>query len=101
VSTDNQEAAVKFYRDIMGLKVVRNESGSAEFEADGRQLYVDNAGHHGGVALGMVLEFVVDDLEKARDELMAAGCEIIRWEGKGKDCYVRDPYGGLFNLWER
>jgi len=22
------------------------------------------------------------------------------WEGKGKDCYMRDPFGLTFNLWE-
>ena len=40
---------------------------------------------------GRVLEFLVDDLEAARDHLIGNGCKIIKWEGKGKDCYLQDP----------
>jgi catechol 2,3-dioxygenase-like lactoylglutathione lyase family enzyme len=47
---------------------------------------------------GPVLELFVDDLEAARDELVANGCEVIRWRGKGQDCYLRDPFGVTFNL---
>ncbi len=40
------------------------------------------------------------DLEAARDQLVAKGCEVVSWEGKGEDCYIRDPFGFMFNLWE-
>ena len=43
---------------------------------------------------------IVDDLEKARETLEANGCKVLRWRGKGQDCYVRDPFGVIFNLWE-
>jgi hypothetical protein len=47
------------------------------------------------------LEFLVEDLEAARDHLIGNGCKIIKWEGKGKDCYLQDPFGVVFNLWEK
>lgn len=28
------------------------------------------------------------------------GCQVVVWEGGGKPCYMRDPYGFVFNLWE-
>ena len=49
---------------------------------------------------GPVLEFFVDNLEEARDLLLARGCQIIAWKGKGQDCYIRDPFGVIYNLWE-
>jgi len=26
---------------------------------------------------------------------------VVKWEGKGNDCYMRDPFGLVFNLWEK
>jgi len=46
------------------------------------------------------MEYFVDDVEAARQYLESNGCKVIKWEGKGKDCYMRDPYGLTFNLWE-
>jgi hypothetical protein len=46
------------------------------------------------------MELLVDDLEDARDELVANGCEILRWRGRGQDCYIKDPFGVIFNLWK-
>ena len=33
-------------------------------------------------------------------ELLEAGCQLIRWEGKGGCCYMQDPFGFMFNLFE-
>ena len=50
---------------------------------------------------GPVLELFVDDLEAAREVLETHGCKILRWRGKGQDCYIQDPYGVIFNIWEK
>ena len=47
------------------------------------------------------MEFNVDDLDEAKEYLLANDCTVVKWEGKGKDCYMRDPYGLVFNLWEK
>jgi hypothetical protein len=31
---------------------------------------------------------------------VANGCKVLRWRGKGQDCYIQDPFGVIFNLWE-
>jgi hypothetical protein len=46
------------------------------------------------------MEIVVDNLEEAKQHLLDNGFAIVRWEGKGKDCYVKDPFGMIFNVWE-
>jgi catechol 2,3-dioxygenase-like lactoylglutathione lyase family enzyme len=100
LSAPQQEKAVAFYRDVIGLEVIARQDNSVEFAAAPYRLFVDQSDAHGLLAAGMVLELKVPNLEAAREELVAAGCEILRWEGRGKDCYVRDPFGGVFNLWE-
>ena len=49
---------------------------------------------------GPVLELFVSDLDEAREYLEGKGCKVLRWRGKGQDCYIQDPYGVTYNLWE-
>lgn len=90
-----KDNVVKFYRDVIGLEVVSDTDDMAELTAGPLRLFVDRRDRQ-----QLVLELIVDDLEEARKELVAAGCQVICWEGKGKDCYIRDPFGQVFNLWE-
>lgn len=90
-----KDNVVKFYRDVIGLEVVSDENDMAELKAGPMRLFVDKRERQ-----QLVLELIVEDLDQAREELVAAGCKVICWEGKGKDCYIRDPFGQLFNLWE-
>jgi len=90
-----QEQVVEFYRKVLGFEVSGKVGEAFEMKTDSIRLFVDKA-----ESRELVLELLVPDLEKARDELMAAGCQVICWEGKGKDCYVRDPFGTTYNLWE-
>ena len=53
------------------------------------------------VLSGPVMELFVEDLEKAREILVANGCKVLRWRGKGQDCYIQDPFGVIFNIWEQ
>ena len=50
---------------------------------------------------GVITDLFVDDLEQAKEELPSHGCKIIRWHGKDQDCSFQDPFGLIFNLWER
>jgi predicted enzyme related to lactoylglutathione lyase len=90
-----KDKIVEFYRKVFGLAVAEDKGDMAEIAGDPIRFFIDRAEPR-----ELILEFVVDDLEAARDHLMAAGCRVIRWEGKGKTCYMRDPFGTLFNLWE-
>jgi hypothetical protein len=51
-----------------------------------------------GVALGPVLEVKVKNIEEARDRLVRNGCEIIKDEPDFPRCYVKDPFGLIYNL---
>jgi len=86
--------ALAFYSGVLGFPV----AGTKPMEIDADPLTVFLLGDD--EVRGPVLELFVDDLEAARDELVANGCEVLRWRGRGQDCYLRDPFGVTFNLWE-
>lgn len=84
-----------FYTEILGLDTTM-EKGHLHISSGGVNLYI----MENDELRGTVMEFNVDDVEEAKSYLMNHGCTVVKWEGKGKDCYMRDPYGLTFNLWE-
>jgi len=80
----------------MGLKVKGSNSDGVEFDVGSMRFFLNS----GDDTPTFAMEFIVPDLEVAKQKLVETGCEVVKWEGKGKDCYIRDPYGLLFNLWE-
>jgi predicted enzyme related to lactoylglutathione lyase len=89
-------AAVEFYSRVLGLKNRSSDPDLADFDADPINLFVIEDDEFSGP----VLELFVTDLEEARDVLVKSGCKVLRWRGKGQDCYIQDPFGVRFNLWE-
>lgn len=53
---------------------------------------------HQGPISGPVLEVFVPSVEEARDRLVAKGCTVVREEPDVPRCYVRDPFGLVYNL---
>jgi hypothetical protein len=51
-----------------------------------------------GPALGPILEITVDDVEEAKLRLVKNGCEIVKDEPDFPRCYVKDPFGLIYNL---
>ena len=95
LETPNLEEAVQFYHEVLGLRIAEMGKDWARFDTGAVSLFITE-----GKSLGPITEFIVADLDKARNELMEKGCMVVTWEGKGKPCYMRDPFGFVFNLWE-
>jgi catechol 2,3-dioxygenase-like lactoylglutathione lyase family enzyme len=91
------EKAKHFYENVLGFKEPeKSEVEEVEFPTNHNSIFL----MQGNENLGPIMEFVVKDLEEAKQHLVENGCEIVRWKGKGRDCYVRDPFGMVFNVWE-
>lgn len=95
VKLPRAKEAAGFYRDVLGLDVHEETEGATGFLTNDHYLYFAEA-----EAPASVFEFLVPDVEEARRELEARGCQVVVWKGKGDDCYMRDPFGNVFNLWE-
>ncbi len=93
--TSESIAAVEFYRAVLGFEVVEKLDMCVELRAGQNRIFVES-----GESPVTVHELIVPNLDAARADLLANGCDVIKWEGKGKDCYIRDPFGFMFNIWE-
>jgi hypothetical protein len=54
-----------------------------------------------GPALGPVFEVAVDNVEEAKRRLTRYGCNVVKDEPEFPRCYVRDPFGLIYNLKRR
>ena len=95
IETPESEAAARFYQDELGMEFSMREGNSIELKSGDRLLYFDKSS-----SLRTILEFNVEDLDAARADLESKGCTVVRWEGRGKPCYMSDPFGNVFNLYQ-
>jgi catechol 2,3-dioxygenase-like lactoylglutathione lyase family enzyme len=93
IQTEDLEAATAFYETVLGLGVFMREPAMVGLESGAFRLFLDKAEPY-----GPVLEFKVDDFEAAKGRLVAAGCRIENEDPSVPRCYVRDPYGLIFNI---
>jgi catechol 2,3-dioxygenase-like lactoylglutathione lyase family enzyme len=96
IRTRNFAKAVNFYTQVIGFNNRSDDPELADLDADPLNLFIIEDKEF----RRPVLELFVDDLEAARNELVAKGCKVLRWRGKGQDCYIEDPFGVKYNLWE-
>lgn len=93
IRTDAWADAVNFYTSVLGLEVVHRGEELVGFEAGEFRLYVEK-----GTAHGPVFEFLVPDVQAAKEQLLVAGCEVVDEDAQVPRCYLRDPYGLTFNI---
>ncbi len=89
-------AALDFYTNVLGFQNRSADPELGDLDANPINLFVLEDDEF----RGPVMELFVDDLDKAREILEANGCKVLRWRGKGQDCYIQDPFGVIFNIWE-
>ena len=96
VRTRHFTEAVDFYTKVIGFENRSDDQELADLDANPLNIFIIEDDEF----RGPVLELFVDDLEAARQELVANGCKVLRWRGKGQDCYIEDPFGVIYNIWE-
>ena len=96
ILTRDIQLARKFYADVLHLPIVKESATKIEFQTGESCFYIIKNDE----IQNTVLEYLVNNLEAAKEYLLENGCEIVKWEGKGRDCYMKDPFGTIFNLWE-
>jgi predicted enzyme related to lactoylglutathione lyase len=105
-STNDLAKAKAFYAETIGLEVTE-ENGmlTLKLAGGGRVLIYPKDNHE--PATFTVLNFPVDDIDAAVDQLTAAGVEFERYEGAGQDergiarqypppiAWFKDPAGNI------
>jgi len=83
-SVDDLDRARSFYGDTLGLRVT-DENGMLRLElAGGNRVLIYPKPNHTPASF-TILNFTVDDIDKAVDELAARGVSLERYEGFDQD----------------
>jgi predicted enzyme related to lactoylglutathione lyase len=93
IRTENWAKATKFYKTVLGLPVTHRGKTLTGFETGAFCLYVEKGKEH-----GPVFEYLVPDVQAAKRRLVAAGCTVLEEDPSLPRCYIRDPYGVVFNI---
>lgn len=93
IQAEHPRAAALFYVRQLGFEITEETPDLVSLHGRQINLFIER-----GPALGPVLEVSVSDVAEAKLRLTTNGCKVIRDEPEFPRCYVRDPYGLVYNL---
>jgi predicted enzyme related to lactoylglutathione lyase len=97
-SVDDLEAAKKFYGEVLGLKTSERYGLLTLHLAGGRDTLVYPKPDH-APATYTILNFAVDDIDPAVDDLISRGIELVKYDGLGQDDKGINRAGGPYIAW--
>jgi catechol 2,3-dioxygenase-like lactoylglutathione lyase family enzyme len=113
-SVDDLDRAKEFYGGTLGLSVSENPAGLELQLGGGGTVFVYPKGEQHTAASFTILNFPVDDIEHAVDDLTAAGVEFERYDGMQQDergiardgggpniAWFKDPAGNILSVLEQ
>ncbi len=93
IQAPDLKTAAAFYVQALGFEITDEQPNMISLHGRHINLFVER-----GPALGPVLEVTVDDVAEARRRLLDSGCQIVKDEPDFPRCYVKDPFGLIYNL---
>ena len=93
IQAPDPKTAAAFYVEQLGFTITDHNPEMIGLHGDHINLFIER-----GPALGPVLEVTVDNVEEAKHRLVKSGCEIVKDEPDFPRCYVKDPFGLIYNL---
>jgi hypothetical protein len=91
IQAPNPHKAAAFYIEQLGFEISGEDPQMISLHGPHINLFIER-----GPALGPVFEVTVDSVDAARIRLVKNGCEVV--EPDFPRCYVRDPFGLIYNL---
>src|ERR1700730_10703657 len=93
IQAQDPKQAALFYVEQLGFEITDENPNMVSLHGCHINLFIER-----GPALGPVLEVTVDSVTEAKARLVKNGCEIVKDEPDFPRCYVKDPYGLIYNL---
>ena len=93
LQTEQPVRARAFYENVLGFIVFLEEPQMCGLETGAFRLFIDSA-----PALGPVLELETEDFLTVKERMLKSGCKIENEDPSIPRCYLRDPFGLIFNL---
>ncbi len=114
---DDKPRSIRFFKEVMGLEIVRDEERLTAFDAGGASILLIFArgesthgedtptghipGHDGEGPLHMAFKIAEADYEPWRTHLRAAGVvelSEVTWPAGGRSYYFKDPDGHVLEI---
>jgi hypothetical protein len=86
-------SAAAFYVQNLGFEITGETPNMISLHGQNINFFIER-----GPALGPVFEVTVDSVEEAKLRLTKSGYEIVKDEPDFPRCYVKDPFGLIYNL---
>ena len=93
IQAPDPEKAAAFYVEHLGFEITGEEPEMISLHGKHINLFIER-----GPALGPVLEVKVDSVAAARLRREKNGCEVVKDEPDFPRCYIKDPFGLIYNL---
>jgi predicted enzyme related to lactoylglutathione lyase len=93
IQAPDPKGAAAFYVKELGFEVTDESSNLISIHGPNINFFIER-----GPGLGPVLEVTVENVEEAKARLTKEGCEIIKDEPEFPRCYIKDPFGLIYNL---
>jgi len=93
IQAKDPKRAAAFYVEQLGFSVTGETPRMISLHGNHINLFIER-----GPKLGPVLEVTVKDVKEAKRRLVKKGCKIVKDEPKFPRCYVKDPFGLIYNL---
>ena len=93
IQAEDPKKAALFYVVNLGFETTDEKPNMISIHGKHINLFIER-----GPALGGVLEVTVDNVKEAKVRLVKNGCEVIKDEPNFPRCYVKDPFGLIYNL---
>ena len=93
IQAPDPKLAASFYVQQLGFEITGEQPDMISLHGKHINLFIER-----GPALGPVLEVTVDSVEEAKLRLVENGCTIVKDEPDFPRCYIKDPFGLIYNL---
>ncbi len=93
IQSEDPKTAAAFYVDQLGFTITGDAPEMISLQGEHINMFIER-----GPALGPVLEVTVKNVEEAKLRLVKRGCEIVKDEPDFPRCYIKDPFGLIYNL---
>jgi hypothetical protein len=87
--------AANFYVKELGFEITDKNPKMVGLHGPHINLFIEP-----GPRLGPVLEVTVKSVKEAKARLKKKGCRVVKDEPDFPRCYIKDPYGMIYNLTE-
>jgi catechol 2,3-dioxygenase-like lactoylglutathione lyase family enzyme len=95
IQAPDPRRAADFYVQTLGFTITEETPRLVSLHGEHINLFIER-----GPMLGPVLEVQVNSVEEAKAGLVSKGCEVLKDEPEFPRCYVKDPFGLIYNLTE-